>query len=257
MRRLFLAALSVPLAQMAVAGERPGPDDMGKLLAYTVNCTCVVGDRDWILDIYRQIFAESYGEAYANALQAPLQGALSDGWDRHMGLCERICDLPVTRELQLALARADGGAVDGSGVRAVLGPPPEKEAEFVYVAPAGGDAESSAAGSGEQGTAVAVVTEEEAVIVVTPPEAESVAVMPAATAEPGSVPGENVGEKAFPVAAEEAPPAAEILAEAEDEREGGQTRPDYFEEAGTGDNWSSMLCRTSPSRPECRKAGGS
>ncbi len=241
MKSLILALPLLGLACLPAAAERPASDDMGKLLAYTVNCTCVVGEKDWILDVYRQIFTQAYGEDYTRALQSPLQGALSDGWDRHMDMCERICDLPLTREamadylgltldreLQLALARADGGPVDASGVRAVLGPPPAGEPAVVYVSPEGGEAATVPATSGAAALApiapevvpAAQVTEAEAIAV---PDVEVVV-----------------------------PEPAGVVEEAVDDRP-----PDYFEAAGTGDNWSSALCRSSPSKPECRKAGGS
>ena len=283
MRRLVLAAMLLPLGHLATAAERPAANDMGKLLAYTINCTCVVGDRDWILEVYRQIFADAYGEAYANAIEAPLHNALADGWDRKMDLCERICELPVTRQLQLSLARADGGAVDASGVRAVLGPPPANEAAVAYVGTADGDAGKDAAWGDDQGTVATddedlrtafppqpsyctfrnyakgcTPPEEEArVVVVTPPQEEPVEAASAPAGDGGdgtpttSAPVEAQEVSDVPVAAAQAPvePDAEIDA--------GRTRSDFYEEAGTRDNWSSTLCRTSPSRPECRKAGGS
>ena len=309
MRRLGAALLVLlALGQEAAAGTRPDAINMGKLLAYTVNCGCVAGEKDWILDIYRQIFSDAYGEAYTNAMQAPLNDALKDGWDRKMSLCERICGLPVTRELQLTLARADGGPVDGSGVRAILGPPPENEPAVVYVSPATGETTTvpAATGVSEQGAAVAAVPqeedrttfapqpnycvyrayakgctppEEEALIVVAPleaDEAEAVAV-PAAAAAPQTQETaeskEDDAAAAVAVAVPETLPVVEAqVAEAASdplgagpeaaddvalEVETGDGIPDYFEKAGTGDNWSSALCRSSPSKPECRKAGGS
>ena len=307
MRRLAAMLLAVlAFAQAAAAQTRPDAINMGKLLAYTVNCGCVAGEKDRILEVYRQIFADAYGEAYTNAMQAPLNDALKDGWDRKMSLCERICGLPVTRELQLSLARADGGPVDGSGVSAILGPPPENEPAVVYVSPGTGETTTVPASTGlsEQGAAVpaeeegrttfapqpnycvyrayakgCTPPEEEALVVIAPleaAEAEAVAA-PAGAAVPQEQvtveSQEDDGDAGVAVAVPETLPeveaqvpqaapetvaeSPETQAEWEADIEAGDGVADYFEEAGTGDNWSSALCRSSPSKPECRKAGGS
>jgi len=233
-----------PLWGGAASAERPDAENMGKLLAYTVNCGCVVGEQDWILGVYRELFADAYGEAYADALQAPLQGALKDGWDRNMSLCKRICDQPVVGELQQSLARADGGAIDSSGIRAELGPAPE--------------------------VAAAVVPE-------TPPEpAATVEALPASTNEtPAAQPersaqtGDDAESAAAAAPAASLPEPLEPEAIAQETNQDGETAIDdetlareragdtsaLYETAGTGDNWSSSLCRSSPSRPDCRKFG--
>ncbi|MDA1071671.1 MAG: hypothetical protein O2825_09770, partial [Proteobacteria bacterium] len=167
---LLLLACSRPV----LAAERPDAENMGKLLAYTVNCGCVVGEKAWIIETYRAAFADAYGQGYADALQAPLQGALMDGWDRNMSLCKRICDQPVTRELQITLARADGGVVDGAALRALLGPAPADEPVADDVVAAGGE--------------IATVPVEAAAGVAAPEAAEdevpvAVAIEPAADAE--------------------------------------------------------------------------
>ena len=281
---LLLLACSRPV----LAAERPDAENMGKLLAYTVNCGCVVGEKAWILETYRAVFADAYGQGFANALQAPLQGALMDGWDRNMSLCKRICDQPVTRELQMTLARADGGTVDGASLRALLGPAPAHEPAANDVVAAGGET-ATVPVEAAAGVAVPQQGEAEARLVFppqsnvcvyrnyargcTPAEGEvpvAVAVEPAVDTDSleaidGASPGQAETVLPAPAEAEVVVEAEAVVAtsvesayqapEAEAETSSGASIDALYTTAGSGDNWSTSICRASPSRPDCRKPG--
>jgi len=245
---LFAALFLVSLSQGAGAAERPDAENMGKLLAYTVNCGCVVGEQDWILGVYRELFADAYGETYADALQAPLQGALKDGWDRNMSLCKRICDQPVVHELQQSLARADDGTVDGSAIRSELGPAPEDAPVSAEAAPALAEAVAPEVDAvvGDEPTVTPQAAPEEAGAVAAAPAADAAVPQAEQSPEP-EIPAAVVSE-----------PSGTAASEAVDEAEVDSGPPDLsalFATSGSNYVASSAYCRTSPTRPTCRRVG--
>ncbi|MDA0218005.1 MAG: hypothetical protein O3B22_00220 [Proteobacteria bacterium] len=187
-----------------------------------------------------------------------------DGWDRNMSLCKRICDQPVTRELQITLARADGGVVDGAALRALLGPAPADEPVADDVVAAGGEIATVPVEAAAGVAAPEAAEDEVPVAVAIEPAADAEALEAAGTAD-GADPAQAETVAPAPAEPEEVVEAETVAAQsveaayqppaAEADTSSGGGIESLYVTAGSGDNWSTSICRASPSRPDCRKPG--
>ncbi len=89
--------------QRASADSAPQPDNYGTFLGRTIACSCVSGDRDFIMRVYDAILAEAFGETFARQARGHMKLALREAYDNQVVICRLTCDHETIQFLQEVL----------------------------------------------------------------------------------------------------------------------------------------------------------